>query len=225
LSTRIDIYDISTDSWTITELPDLQFGNDQEGIAVAAGNKAYFCGGDRRDIIYVYDVINNSWSTEKLTVNRGDYAAAFVGNKLFIAGISLTPNIVDVYDVSTGTWSLTTLSEGRSSLKAATFNNKAFFAGGWLAGQSTALVDIYDNSTQKWSITYLSGPTVLDAIAPLGQSLLFFGPNDHIDIYDPSLNNWSMAELTQNFTYDKQIISIGGEVYISKGKEVWRIQL
>ena len=222
LSTRVDIYDVSTNSWTITELPTPINFLWWEGAVAAVGNKAFFCG-NRQDTVYIYDVVSNSWSTAKLSVNRFDLAATSVGNKIFIAGGG--SNTVDIFDGSTNTWSVNSLSLSRSNLRAATLNSKVFFAG----GQYTNKVDIYDNTTQSWSVGSLSRPsgglsTVLcGGAASMGQKMLFFGGNN-IDIYDSSTNTWAISWISQSFCDNSTIIAAGGNIYATIGKEVWRVQ-
>ena len=228
LSTRVDIYDVSTNSWTITELPAPINFLWWEGAVAAVGNKAFFCG-NRQDTVYIYDVISNSWSTAKLSVNRSDLAATSVGNKLLIAGGM--SNNVDIYDASSNTWSVNSLSQIRKLLRAATLNSKVFFAG----GRYTNKVDIYDNATQSWSVGTLRRPsgglsTVLcGGAASMGQKMLFFG-GDLVDIYDYNSNTWSISSIAQyagvNHTFcdNSTIIAAGGNVYATNWKEVWRIQ-
>jgi hypothetical protein len=226
LSSRVDIYDASTNSWSTTELPDpMNFQLERFGLATAAGNNAIFGSPWNRSIV-IYDVVTGSWSKDNMSQYRYDFAAGFVGNRLLIGGLSMDqePNVIDVYDNSTGKWSVTSLSTGRANIKAATFNDKVFFAGGGFYPDFTDIVDIYDNATQTWSVDHLSKPEALTGIAALGQKLLFFSYN-HVDIYDSGLNTWSLADLPHSFSDGTVINSAGGNVYITEGKEVWRVQL
>jgi len=222
-STRVDIYDVSTNSWTTTELPEPIHFLGWQGITAVVGNKAFFCGGINRSIVYIYDVVQNSWSTANLSVEREDFAAASVGNKILITGGSVSNN-VDIYDASTNTWSIDSLSEALKYRIAATLNNKAFFAGGrgeqW---QFSNKVDIYDNATQSWSTAYLGRATVLAGAAPFGQMMLFFG-GYRVDIYDATSNTWSIADLNQYFDDFSAIVAAGGNIYATNGSQVWRVQ-
>jgi hypothetical protein len=224
LSTRVDIYDIITNTWSTTEMPgEVLFGIGWRGTTAAAGNKAIFCG-EGYTIVYIYDVSNNSWTTSSLSTSRDDLASASVGNKIFIAGEG-TKN-VDVYDVTTNLWTIESLSESRPLIRASSLNNKAFFAGGGINGNFTDKVDIYDNATQTWSVAHLSRAIVLEGAASSGNKMLFFEENNSIvDIYDTSNNTWSVSKLSESFGDGSVFISAGGNVYATKGDQVWRVQL
>ncbi|MGI8583746.1 MAG: PKD domain-containing protein, partial [Chitinophagaceae bacterium] len=65
-SSRVDIYDVSTNSWSIAELSAHRYGI----AAIAVGNKIFFAGGEAGDgannFLYsnvdIYDVSTNTWS-------------------------------------------------------------------------------------------------------------------------------------------------------------------
>ncbi len=224
-SKRVDIYDVSNNSWTRTELPEA--GYFLYGIATVAGNRAFFYSG-HADPVYVYDVFAKSWSTAQLSEPRAYLAATSVGSKILIAGgfnYNGDSKKVDIYDASTDSWSVDTLSEARSFLKAATLKNKAFFAG----GQSypylifTSKVDIYDNATQSWSIAHLSRATQPFGAASLGERIFFFY-DSRLDIYDVSTDTWSIADLTQSFSHGSKIIAAAEGIYLTNGSQVWQVQ-
>jgi hypothetical protein len=223
LTTRVDIYDVSTNSWTTTELPEPLNFIDQQGATAVVGNEAFFCAASSTKM-FIYDVVTNSWSSVQLSTYKSQLVAPSVGNKILIAGEG--SNQVDIYDASANTWSVNSLSEVRGYLIAATLNNKAFFAGGGLTNR----VDIYDDVTQSWSVDSLNRPsgvlaTVLcGGAASLGQKMLFFGSN-LVDIYDSALNTWSITDITQNFCSRSTIIAAGDNIYATNGQEVWKIQL
>ena len=217
-STRVDIYDVTTNTWSTTEMPAGLVFLDWLATAVAAGNKAIFCQAFFGPA-FIYDVITNSWTDAQLTVNRNDLASASLGNKALIA--SGGSDKVDVYDAVTNTWTVQSLSESRGGIKGATLNNKAFFAGG-----NSSKVDIYDNATQSWSVASLSRNRFLAGIAPLGQKMLFFGYGDkEVEIYDATYNTWSTCRGTEPFYQNSLLIAAGGNLYASHAGIVWRVQL
>jgi N-acetylneuraminic acid mutarotase/uncharacterized membrane protein len=193
-SSRVDIYDIATNTWSTAELS----SGDRMGMAAATvGNKILFAGGIENDYgtltsrVDIYDGSTNSWSTAELSKARAYLAAATIGNKVFFAGGgSWEPyftgsNVVDIYDNSTNTWSTATLSEGRSGLSATTAGNKIYFAGGAIGG----------------------GP----------------GPPDistRIDIYDAATNSWSTSELLEGKSHHASI-AVAGKIYWGSGINFW----
>ena len=168
-SSRVDIYDTITQTWSIAELSVARWGI----AAVVSGNKIFFAGGELGDgafdIYYstvdIYDVSSNTWSVASLSEPRSEIAAAAVGNKVLFAGGEKdmsynTSDKVDIYDVSSNIWSTALLSEPRSFISAVTVNNKIYFAGGgasqfqWNNNFSNR-IDIYDNATNTWSTSSL----------------------------------------------------------------------
>jgi hypothetical protein len=164
-STRVDIYDIPTDSWSTAELSEAR---DQITV-VSSGTKIFFAGGyvasgtgvsTRVDI---YDAATNSWSTAELSEGRALLAAAAAGNKVIFAGGYKLGNSdrVDIYDMSTNTWTTASLSQGRWGLSAVSTGSKIYFAGGesrgapGLGGLSNIVntIDIYDAGTNSWSVS------------------------------------------------------------------------
>jgi len=147
-STRVDIYNITTNTWSTAELSHPRF----DIAAVAAGNKIFFAGGSDtdgsmpRDNVDVYDASTNTWSLMKLSRRDECIAAAAVGNKILFAGGCYNSLAVDIYDVIRNTWSVVTLPEPMSSATAVTVGNKVYFAGG---NCKTSIV--YDNATNSWS--------------------------------------------------------------------------
>ncbi len=233
LSTRIDIYDVSANSWSTAELPEPMNFLWWEGAATAAGNKVFFCGGDKRGQVYIYDVVTNTWSTGGLSIWRSDIVAASSGNKILIAGggfnsAGAPSKTVDIYDTASNTLLTASLSEARRLLRAATLNNKVFFAGGMVYGQGNSeqsdRIDIYDNLTQSWSATLLSKARVLQSAVSSGQRIFFFGGR-RVDIYDATTDKWSADNISEEFDDGSAIIAAGGNIYATTGELVWKVQL
>jgi len=167
-SSRVDIYDITTQTWSIAELSIPR----AEMTAIAAGDKIFFAGGrtstDISARVDIYDLTTKSWSTAELSQARWKVVAAAVGNKVFFAGGYLSDRLanpisgkIDIYDITANTWSTASLSEARIELTATTADNKIYFAGGWNGmDRSTASnkIDIYDNITDSWSVSALTAP-------------------------------------------------------------------
>jgi hypothetical protein len=88
-SSRVDIYRISTNAWSTSELKTSRYGI----ASIAVGNKIFFAGGQNGDgafnqsfsTVDIYDVSQNKWSEMNLSEARGFMAAATVGNLVFFA--------------------------------------------------------------------------------------------------------------------------------------------
>ena len=173
-SARVDIYNISTGSWSIAQLSEGRF---DIGVAVL-GNKIFFGGGGRQQdnswgawqysglassVVDILDFSNNSWSTAQLSNARVPVGAS-AGNKVVFAGGDdmYTSSRVDVYDEITNTWTSRSLSEARHVNQIAVSGNKIFLAGGsgglFGVGGNGILkqIDILDASTGGWSVDFLS---------------------------------------------------------------------
>jgi hypothetical protein len=173
-SARVDIYNISTGSWTIAELSEGRF---DIGVAVL-GNKIFFGGGGRQhnngwgvwqygglgsSVVDIFDVTNNSWSTAQLSSARVPVGAS-AGNKVVFAGGDdlYISSRVDVYDEITNTWTSRSLSEAKHISQIAVSGSRMFLAGGssglfGVGGNGISKqIDILDASTGEWSVDFLS---------------------------------------------------------------------
>jgi len=195
-SSRVDIYNISSQTWTTAEL---SVGRWQIAT-VTAGDKVFFAGGGYYDdadngfsykVVDIYNNTTNQWTVDSLSSNRKDLAAATVGNKVFFAGgnsddaLNSMTKTIDIYDLVTNTWSTTLLSEPKTGLTAVTANNKVYFAGGisgynllsnnffeWVASSK---IDVYDNSTNTWSTSFLESPRYFFAGINSGSKIFWAG--------------------------------------------------
>jgi N-acetylneuraminic acid mutarotase len=178
-STRVDIYDVATNTWSTAELsfPRVWIG------AIAAGNKIFFAGGQNDGASYynvdIYDLATNTWTLSKLSRVADGLAAAAVGNKVFFAGGNwgiYATGAVDIYDLTTNTWSTASLSVPRNFITAVSSGNKVYFSGGdpW-TGQKSNVIDIYDNTSNTWSTSTLQVPRVYHAATAMNDILYFAG--------------------------------------------------
>jgi hypothetical protein len=209
-SSRVEIYDIVTNTWSITELSSAR-GN----IAtVVAGNKVFFGGGSLEgwdngyykafDTVDIYNAADNTWTVARLSEARGSLAAAAVGDKVFFAGGINDMNTayaaaIDIYNLSTGTWYTTLLSEARSLLSAVTLNNKIYFAGGFQqAGGGLAKasnrIDIYDYTTNTWSVDTLKRPMAFPA-GIVAADQIYWAENCNVEIKNVLTGNSTEAFL------------------------------
>jgi len=238
-SSRVDIYDITTQSWSTAELSQ---GRSQIS-AIAAGNKIFFAGGEIGDgtletkTVDIYDASTNTWSVAALSESGRNMAVAAAGNKVFFAGgeggFSASSRLnraesVDIYDLSSSTWSVAHLSEPRwIGISAVTVDNKVYFAGGMNGfgiGFATDKIDIYDILSDSWSTSTLyEGKTGFAAISD-GDKIFWAGgetgsfQNGHlscvVEIKDVNAGN-SIAYLSnpgayQSFLKDGKIVFFAG---------------
>lgn len=203
-STRIDIYDIVTNTFSTAELPRVRF----DISAAANGNKIFFAGGD--DIVDIYDVASGSWSFARLTEPRVNITATTIGNKVFFAGgysdnTGYARTTTDIYDLSTNSWSVYQLSEARESPSVVIIDNKIYFAGGSLDGGwlVSSRIDIYDNGSNSWSTSSLMKPRFAMAAITAGNKIYWAGgaqgepwnPSCNVEIRDVTTQTSSTASL------------------------------
>jgi hypothetical protein len=164
-SSRVDIYDISTNKWSTAELSIAR----HYIAAVANGNKVFFAGGEisdgtvPTDVVDIYDVSTNTWTVAHLSLAGKNIAAAAVGDKVVFAGGfggfsggEERAGRVDIYNLETDTWLTASLSQYKvRGHVAVTANNKVYISGGstsWLGNEGPSnKIEIYDNATNAWS--------------------------------------------------------------------------
>ena len=182
-SSRVDIYDINANSWSIAELSVAR----GDFSVVTSGDKIFFAGGWVGDWwwlplmftnVDIYDAATDSWSVKHLSEPRTSIGAAAVGNKVFFAGgIDNSRQVsskVDIYDTQTNSWSTSALSEPRTNISTQIAANKIFFAGGsW--GVPRATVDVYDISTGLWSVSSMNEPKSHMASFATGSKIFWAG--------------------------------------------------
>ncbi len=168
-SNRVDIYDITTGQWTITQLSEPRI----LGAVAVLGNKIFFAGGyngsGQRTKVDIYDVSANTWSITQLSQAREGIAGGAIDNKVFFTGgiiwnggynTQVLLDRVDIYDGSTYSSSTASLSEGRycindlEKITVTVVGDKIFFSGGscnTIQDCSSNKIDIFDALTNTWS--------------------------------------------------------------------------
>jgi len=182
-TTRIDIFDIATNTWSTAELTLCDGGGRIWAAAATAGNKIFIAGGQNDGSscsnVDIYDVSTNTWTISNLSRAADGLAAAAVGDKVFFAGGNwgiYAVSTVDIYNLTTNTWSTVSLSTPRNFITAVSANNKVYFTGGDLwTGQMSNVIDIYDNSTGTWSTSSLQTARAYHAAIALNDVLYFAG--------------------------------------------------
>jgi hypothetical protein len=203
---RVDIFDISTNSWTIAELSQARTNI---GVAVL-NNKIYFAGGEYAggfsSRVDIYDAITNSWTSSELSQKRSLLAGAAAGNKVLFAGgygaVNSAPP-VDILDINTNLWSVDSLRNrptqfitGDAGIAATVIGNKIYFAGNasdWLAwdfGSITSTINIYDVTSNTWSNSDLSIHRGFMASIAIGNKTYWAG-----GVNDQSNNYTNLVEI------------------------------
>lgn len=131
-SATIDIYNMTSNSWTNATLSQARHGL----VAITIGNLAFFAGGNDGvaflDRVDIYNLTSNSWSTANLSLPRNFLAATKVGPLVMFAGgyNNSASNQVDIYNTTSNMWSTAILSAPRTNLAAASVGDQlAIFAG------------------------------------------------------------------------------------------------
>jgi hypothetical protein len=241
---NIDIYDTITNKWTLAYLsvPRLVFS------PVAAGNKIFLAGGQKYepqtgytsyDVIDVYDITTEKWTSLNLSEPRALLGAAALGDKVFFAGgVNFQDNIisdkVDIYDVKTGVWTFAKLSSPRFFLASSAIGNKVIFAGGLDETGPLNIVDVYDAATDSWSVEYLSVARAFEENDQndgtlCGKSFFIGGMvrnetnylSDYntIDIFDPVSETWS-TELLPFKLFAHSVVSVQDKLLIAGGATI-----
>jgi len=172
---RIDIYDLSTNSWSVANLSE-----PRSGITTAVvGNKILFAGGGASTRVDIYDVSTDSWSTAQLSDHIYDQSdrkrAHVIGNKVLFT--RLWSKTVDIYDAGNNSWSTAQMSQtnGQTDYEVAIKGNKiVFFTVFDLEGISKN-IDIYDATTNTWCHTVLNRSLTRSGIITVGNKVYIAG--------------------------------------------------
>ena len=164
-SSRVDIFDITTNSWSTAELSQAR-----KGIATAVlDKKIYFAGGNNvsdmnsfSSRVDIYNTETNVWSTVEFDNIGALMAGATAGDKVvFASGIT-----AHIYNSSTNSWTTAPLSErpGEGNccqnvvggIAATVVDKTIYFAGGLGDWEVHKAIDIYNSASNTWSKSSLS---------------------------------------------------------------------
>jgi len=232
VSSRVDIYDASNNSWSIAELSVAR----HDLAAVTLGNKIFFAGGavwgnmrQGSKVIDIYDNETNTWSTTTLSEGRYELTATAVANKLYFAGgindIYSISSKIDIFDIVTNTWTTSQLKEPKTSHAAIAINNKIIWAGGAKSSYQSgyvpsSLVEIKDAATGLSSFDCITPKTRFDVVAKNDTLVFFTGNNEgaqaQVDILNTSNNTWSIGLLPFSI-WASAIISVNNTIYVAGG--------
>lgn len=160
-SSRVDIFDITTNSWTTAELSQAR-----TGIATAVlGKKIFFAGGETGSYKYtgrvdIYDTETNRWTKADLDKIEAKMTGASAGDKVVFA----SGETAHIYDALANAWSTAPLSDRIGSwgpsvygIAATAIDKTIYFAGGIDDFEIHKAIDIYNTETETWSKSSLNG--------------------------------------------------------------------
>jgi hypothetical protein len=120
------------------EVGALQFSRPRFALAATSiGNLVLFGGGlsfnGYSNLIDMYNVSSNTWTTATLSQARFYLASTSVANRFALfaggdTGSGVYSNVVDIFDYLSGQWSTSTLSQPRRYLTSTSLRELAFFA-------------------------------------------------------------------------------------------------
>ncbi len=212
----VDVYDVAANTWTTLTLP-----AKHSSVSVAAsGSKVFFAGGyvtipdvdgnpflAEADVVDIYDVATNTWTTARLSQARvSGMATVSAGSKVFFAGGiyssgRATSAVVDIYDAATNAWSTTQLSQAHRNFTGASVAGKVLFVGGidplhvTFPPPRTNVAEVYDLATARWTTDTLLTPNRFALAAASTGTTAFFGGgtppggnvSNWVDIYDTTV--------------------------------------
>jgi len=168
-SNRVDIYDATTNTWSLTSLSegrsDLTANTVNDKVYIAGGtnylsNSDYGC----TNRIDIYDASNNSWSVSSLSEAKGGHVGVNVNNKIYWAGgrtntgvLPYASCIVEIRDIDLNESAFANLFQPNANFRATARNNEiVFFTFGYgVFDAGRNLFDIYNISNKSWSIGVL----------------------------------------------------------------------
>lgn len=236
-SSRVDIYDVSTNSWAVKYL-----SADRQGLAAAiVGDKALFAGGfgypdgvnwGYFNTVDIYDNNTDKWSTAILSEARMDLAATTSGNKVYFAGgrnSSIASKTIDIYDEATNSWSVSYLQIPRVNMASIAIDESIFWVGGsssltnseWIKNNNVEILNTYTGAQSGACILGRRNITTAkkdDNIVFFTGSIAYNDPRNgsYFEIYNTTTKTWSVGKLNQK-VYDAAVISVNNTIYVAGG--------
>ena len=140
---QIDIYDATSDTWSVDSLSMLRGLNG----AISANNKIYWGGGfvwdpsindwNITNSVEIRDLATNTTSFDCLSEPKAMLTAVRKDNKIiFFAGVyfGISNSRFDIYDLTTNSWSIGVLPQNLLEPSIISYNNILYVAGGYING-------------------------------------------------------------------------------------------
>eukprot|EP00029_Vermamoeba_vermiformis_P011934 TRINITY_DN673_c0_g1_i1.p1 TRINITY_DN673_c0_g1~~TRINITY_DN673_c0_g1_i1.p1 ORF type:complete len:786 (+),score=10.78 TRINITY_DN673_c0_g1_i1:62-2419(+) len=186
-SSRVDIFDSTTDSWTTAELSEPKNGLSASVI----GTKIIFGQGNSpSSLIDIFDAGTNVWTNISSPQKHRGCATSIGDLTIFTRPTADNGgnSIVDIYNIVTNTWSTHKIA-GSGPRSCVTIGDKVILTAG-----ETTVVDIYDAKEATWSTAHLNqdAPYSQKLIScALSSMVLFAGMSEVADIYNANNNSWT----------------------------------
>lgn len=208
------------------------------GVCAVINNKIYVIGGGRTrnmpvETCEVYDPKTNQWQRRRrLPTRRYGYAGSVIGESIYVVGGFLMPHggrytdTVEVYLPSRDSWFVRkSMITPRVELGCAQVNNKLYAIGGVLYGYTGANEQYYPDT---W-ITKRQFPILRSrhTCAVLNNNIYVIGGRrqqganeiifSRVDVYNPILDTWTIAESLNIARYYAGATVLNGNLYVIGG--------
>lgn len=225
-SNTADVYDFTSDTWTVDTLPfakrDIGFASVNNKLFFMAGRTDFSTWSRRAD---VYNLDTDTWEWFNLTIPRSNFRTIVAGNKIVIAGgrnSNVSPtglvDLIEIIDADTYEISTLQLSKKKINMQGAAANNKVVFIGG--NSSEAEIIDLTENSKQIVDLGVGGNLEGLQA-AVLGEQIVFAGASgangQYAFVYHTGTDTFSTIELDFARTgvamavTDQSILIAGGE--------------
>lgn len=209
-STRVDIYDANTGSWSLHDIPNPSYNLYPDYSAVAHSAMVFVI--DHNSMsgeIWIYNSANNGWTTALLIEPRRSVSVGVAGDYVVFAGGALSPDAisrtVDLYNVRTNTWRAIQLSEPRTGIAIAGVGKQILLAGGYKTDGLSDVVDVLNTDTWKQTTHTLAGRRALIEAIAVGNTALLAGGEgpdgvntNTVSIFDGTFNELGSTTMTLN---------------------------
>jgi hypothetical protein len=234
-STRQQVYDPTTDSWSdVAPLPHAL----DHFYGVALNHKIYYIGGlttwpsGNVGYVSIYTPATNSVSSgAPMPRSRGaGGVAAYQGKIYYVGGLNggVAVPWFDVYDPATNTWAtLPNMPRAADHLQAVVVGTKLYAISGRneAIDATTAEVDAYDFTTGKWTTGYAPIPTPRGgyAAAAFGNTIIVAGGEgggqawNTVEAYDTVNDSWSTLPSMPTARHGTEAAVCDGGMYIPGG--------
>jgi hypothetical protein len=174
-SSTVDIFDITTETWTVATLsqPRQYFGM---SVPSAAASRVLIC--DACVCLSSHAFTGAASATPTMAVFGGGFAN-YDASRL---GAGYRSNVVDIYDATTSKWTTSKLSYNRSNLDAATIANRyVAFGSGNIDNVSKITFDFFDGTTGEWAASHGHAPGN-PSVTGVGSAAFFANGDGTVDV-------------------------------------------
>lgn len=207
---QVDIYDISTNTWSIgANLPTPR----GELVVSEVNGRIYAIGGydvTARNFVHEYNPATNTWVAKaSMPTSRSVMSGAVYNGKIYVAGgWPGAKDILEIYDPATNSWSTgANMPQGRKNDNSMVeLNGKLYFIGGQDATATITYNDVfvYDPNLNIWTtVAPLPANRFMGVAYTDGAKIYYCGGTSNstgssgaqrtIFIYDPVINQWTIS--------------------------------